>query len=68
MAKRFKATLRVPSEVPHSSEDWPVGGLHATRERALKAGVDEALKQGLIVVNEVEVEQKVTRQWVEKTK
>lgn len=66
MAKRFKTTLRVPSEVPNSSEDWPVSGLHPTRDRALKAGIDEALKQGVIVVEEVEVEQKVTRQWVEK--
>lgn len=66
MAKRFKAHLVVPSDMPHSGDQMPVEGLHATHDRALKAGIDAAVAQGLIVVTEVEAEQEVKRSWVEK--
>lgn len=65
MAKRFKAYVVVPSDVPHSSEREKVDGLFPTHDRALKAGIDAAVAAGLIVVEEVDAKQKVTREWVE---
>ena len=65
MAKRYRARVEAPNEV---YDDGKVerGGLKATHDRALKDGIDMAVRMGVIVVEEVEVEQKVTREWVEK--
>lgn len=65
MAKRFRSKVNLPGD-PSETVEGEV--LHATRDRALKEGIDTALREGVIEVLEVEAEQKVRREWVEKTK
>lgn len=60
------ATIRYRARiVPGDADEIRSVALRPTRAAALKDGVDLALSNGLIVVDEVPVEQKVKREWVE---